>query len=309
MKVLHLSDLHFQIGDTEVIRPRWNRLIEKIIPLKLDVVVFTGDLINRRSVTKSEDIVLAKELFLDLISKLEITNAEQNVIFIAGNHDLPYDPFANSQKNKENSNNGNSIFVDNTAHEDDWYTSFLSNMGLRKHDCYDIHTIGDVNILSMDLTSFLPQPSINLAIDVFAKDGINRYYIGYDKLLEVIRDPIFDDPVKVNLFIAHYPPSELSSSFMVNCRSQTDDAPYNIIKKKFSLYLCGHIHGFELFKDGFIARVGGTGGKFSAPPGTAEYAIYDIDAKNNYITAYKLKFDLKEQAVLELLDGRNLQRP
>ena len=305
MMILHLSDLHFQVRDEKTIRSRWNDLIKKLKPLKLDVIIFTGDLINRRSDTKNEDIALSTELFSDLITRLEISDVDRRVIFIAGNHDLPYDPFADNLKNKEKVNNERSIVVDGGTRVDDWYPSFLKSLGLRSQDHNNIYIVEDLNILSVDLTTFLPHLITDFKIEGFAKGRLGTLCDNRDKLLDIIKAPIFDDSEKINVFVTHYPPSELSPCFRGDSKMSTGDTPYNLLKKKFDLYLCGHIHGFELFEDGFVARVGGTGGKFSAPPYTAEYALYEIDIKNKSITSYRLTFDTEEQAVLELVDGRN----
>lgn len=80
IKIVHISDVHYG----RVIREeRLNKLVKKINKLKPDIVVFTGDLIDKDTKLTKED----KKIIINALKKID-TNI--NKYAITGNHDYKF---------------------------------------------------------------------------------------------------------------------------------------------------------------------------------------------------------------------------
>lgn len=82
-KIVHFSDLHYH---STVNKNDLKKIIEKINELKPDIVVFTGDLIDKDAVITDNDITDIVELF----NKIKVTTG---MYAIKGNHDYTNNNF------------------------------------------------------------------------------------------------------------------------------------------------------------------------------------------------------------------------
>lgn len=101
IRILHISDLHWHNNSKDDFRIIWDALIEdvnyvfnNIIKHKLDIVIFSGDLV--RSGENEQDFDLAYEDFiLPLLNNFSIEN--EQFIICAGNHDISRSTVRSSQ--------------------------------------------------------------------------------------------------------------------------------------------------------------------------------------------------------------------
>ncbi len=77
LKIAHFSDLHYGMSVNE---KKLNIIVNKINMTKPDIVVFTGDLIDK-------NIKITDEIFELLVSKLSKINSKYGKYYVFGNHD------------------------------------------------------------------------------------------------------------------------------------------------------------------------------------------------------------------------------
>ena len=77
LKIAHFSDLHYGMSVNE---KKLNIIVNKINMTKSDIVVFTGDLIDK-------NIKITDEIFELLVSKLSKINSKYGKYYVSGNHD------------------------------------------------------------------------------------------------------------------------------------------------------------------------------------------------------------------------------
>lgn len=144
LKIVHLSDIHYgRIID----KTRLEKVVEKINLIKPDIVVITGDLIDRDTKLNDDDI----KFITNSLSKISVTT---NKYAIRGNHDYVFDEW------KDIINNSNFINLDNN---------------------YDYIYINNYNpILITGLSSLQDEKNINSRYDTIKnnidKDDINTIY-------------------------------------------------------------------------------------------------------------------------------------
>ena len=85
LKIIHISDIHY--GRT-VNQKEFNNMVNKINILKPDIVILTGDLLDR-------DVTLTSKQISDLVAGLKKINAKINKYAIMGNHDFAHDEWKN----------------------------------------------------------------------------------------------------------------------------------------------------------------------------------------------------------------------
>lgn len=83
LKVVHLSDIHY--GKT-ISKNKLNKIVEKINLINPDIVVFTGDLIDK-------DIEITNSMINDISDTLYKINSKYGSYSIKGNHDYSSDSF------------------------------------------------------------------------------------------------------------------------------------------------------------------------------------------------------------------------
>ena len=77
LKIAHFSDLHYGMSVNE---KKLNIIVNKINMTKPDIVVFTGDLVDK-------NIKITDEIFELLVSKLSKINSKYGKYYVSGNHD------------------------------------------------------------------------------------------------------------------------------------------------------------------------------------------------------------------------------
>lgn len=98
LKIIHISDIHY--GRT-INKSELNHLVKEINILKPDIVVFTGDLIDK-------DTLLTTEIKKDIIGSLKKISTHYGKYAISGNHDFQFPAY------KEILEKSNFIDLDNT---------------------------------------------------------------------------------------------------------------------------------------------------------------------------------------------------
>lgn len=77
LKIVHFSDLHY---GTTILKKELTNLVESINKQKPDLVVFTGDLVDK-------DVKLSKKQYDDLKNGLKKINPSIEILSVIGNHD------------------------------------------------------------------------------------------------------------------------------------------------------------------------------------------------------------------------------
>ena len=91
LKILHLSDVHY--GKT-IDKSKLKKVVERINLINPDIVVFTGDLIDK-------DTKITDKLIKNLSSELKYIDAKLGKYAIKGNHDYSSDSFIEIMENSE----------------------------------------------------------------------------------------------------------------------------------------------------------------------------------------------------------------
>lgn len=82
-KIVHFTDLHYK---TTINKKELSNLVDKINELKPDIVVFTGDLVDKHVSLLAQDEI-------DLVSELNRISATTGLYTVKGNHDYYSDSF------------------------------------------------------------------------------------------------------------------------------------------------------------------------------------------------------------------------
>lgn len=149
LKVVHFSDLHFgRIVDSKNI----SSIIDKINELDGDLVVFTGDLVDRDS-TVTSDI---KNSLIENLSKIKSTYGNY---FVGGNHDkvnksfyeiMENSNFKNLETKYENLHIGNSaisIFGMKSSIDNKVDISYIDDFELNKYKMFLMHEPDNVSYI------------------------------------------------------------------------------------------------------------------------------------------------------------------
>ncbi len=149
LKVVHFSDLHFgRIVDSKNI----SSIIDKINELDGDLVVFTGDLVDRDS-TVTSDI---KNSLIESLSKIKSTYGNY---FVGGNHDkvnksfyeiMENSNFKNLETKYENLHIGNSaisIFGMKSSIDNKVDISYMDDFELNKYKMFLMHEPDNVSYI------------------------------------------------------------------------------------------------------------------------------------------------------------------
>lgn len=149
LKVVHFSDLHFgRIVDSKNI----SSIIDKINELDGDLVVFTGDLVDRDS-TVTSDI---KNSLIESLSKIKSTYGNY---FVGGNHDkvnksfyeiMENSNFKNLETKYENLHIGNSaisIFGMKSSIDKKVDISYIDDFELNKYKMFLMHEPDNVSYI------------------------------------------------------------------------------------------------------------------------------------------------------------------
>ena len=91
LKVVHLSDIHY--GKT-INKNKLERVVEKINLINPDIVVFTGDLIDK-------DIDITNKMINDISKTLKKIDSKYGKYSVKGNHDYSSDSFLEIMENSD----------------------------------------------------------------------------------------------------------------------------------------------------------------------------------------------------------------
>lgn len=149
LKVVHFSDLHFgRIVDSKNI----SSIIDKINELDGDLVVFTGDLVDRDSTVTSD----MKNSLIESLSKIKSTYGNY---FVGGNHDkvnknfyeiMENSNFKNLETKYENLHIGNSaisIFGMKSSIDKKVDISYIDDFELNKYKMFLMHEPDNVSYI------------------------------------------------------------------------------------------------------------------------------------------------------------------
>lgn len=85
IRVLHLSDFHFDEKYISEYKAEVEKLCESLESQRIDIVVFSGDLVNKG--TKKETFSIASEILFNPV--LETVKCDKtNLLIVPGNHDV-----------------------------------------------------------------------------------------------------------------------------------------------------------------------------------------------------------------------------
>lgn len=90
-KIVHISDIHY--GKT-INKSKLSKVVDKIKLINPDLVVFTGDLIDK-------DTDITDKVIKDLINELKKINSKYGKYAVKGNHDYNSDSFIEIMENSE----------------------------------------------------------------------------------------------------------------------------------------------------------------------------------------------------------------
>lgn len=265
MTLLHLSDLHFDIGDPLVLmHAKWEDMIECIKEkIHIDVLVLSGDMVFYQN--KDENFECASR-FLDLLI-LRLGIPRENVFLCAGSHEIglldgcPEEVCGQlmrmSKKQKE-------MY---TASYRRFYEHICGRPYPETTLC-EIRETDEVNLLVIDAF---------VAVDCMRKCS----FVPMCEIVSNKMHSLFSVQGRTNLLIQHAQPQYI-------CRGCTNSIPYNQYKM---ITLCGH-KNFKL-KTGFfpadscVSLISGVSDGFVEDKLT--YGIYQ--ATKEGIHSYALNYD------------------
>lgn len=105
LKVVHISDIHY---DRTIDNKKLNEIVTKINLIKPDIVIFSGDLIDK-------DIKLTDIMQNEIIASLKKIDALYGKYFISGNHDFDFSSYISIMESSGfiNLNNNYDIITNN----------------------------------------------------------------------------------------------------------------------------------------------------------------------------------------------------
>lgn len=141
LKIVHFSDLHY--GRT-IDKNNIKKIINKINNIRPDIVVFTGDLVDRDTKMNSN----IKNVLIENLSKIKSTYGNY---FVSGNHDFVNKNFYEIMENSNFKNleyNIENIYINKefisllgipTSINEEINTSFLEDLKLSKYNIFLMH--------------------------------------------------------------------------------------------------------------------------------------------------------------------------
>jgi predicted phosphodiesterase len=274
MKLLHISDLHFQ--KSRVVLDNLADSINEAI----DICVFTGDLVNKFSVPLNEAY--------DVLSDFAKTINCNKLCLCCGNHDIDrnnikqsFQSFVAGFKNDSDINNyikenKANDFIDNLKHLNDYNNLLKTKVAISDidnlHSIYR-YTINTTNVVIVDL---------NFSWCAFYEENKNKLLYPSFLVKNIVKSLKKDD---FNILITHFPLSFLND----NCRKQVSNLIYN----NFDCHLAGHSHENEIShyqysENGLFTSIASSTMDNNKPQNIG-YSILDLDVNkyevivNNYI--------------------------
>ena len=292
IRILHLSDLHISSKEDSNYQILRRNIIKHISEnnVKVDIIAFTGDIIDRDDETAfSQSIEFFKEL-------LKICNlSEDRLVIVPGNHDMERNEVINNMLDPEK------IKMDQYV-EDNWkylsvrmkgYSDFIEKLGIADRDCFKYGygvkeiKVGDKNVC------------FNLLNSAWSNKGnadyrnliIGRWQLEKNRS-EIVK--IKDKDIVITML--HHPLSWLTdeeAEMMRDYMCHEDKLASNIL-------LHGHIHDSRSQAEttpsgGFVSLITGIGypraeERVAGQPKICEckFSIYDIDIESKLVDNYCL---------------------
>lgn len=232
MILAHLSDFHLRPDYSEICLQKLKQIKECIDQYKVDIVVYTGDIVDFRYIGNDKEKLLESFNFAHKAFKILTDNSDlQKFVFCPGNHDIirqDVEKISSCEMIDENSD----IYIQ--AFE--YYNSFLHEMGLSQfnHQTYlkqiSVRT-NTFNFLVAN-TNWLRENNYSKN----AKNCINCY-----KVSELINSGKLDTDINKNIFVSHLP-----IDYVCECAKYSYEG-YNAnlaeeIYKNFGMLLAGDKH-------------------------------------------------------------------
>ena len=243
MKVLHISDLHFE--SLEKNEYSLQKIVDKIVVQckeeKLDYIFFTGDLVFKGD--DLNDFYAAQLLVLEELSQ-KLSVKKENVIFCCGNHDVHRGqelPLITEHLNKMTSEKDLEDFITSETRKMEYENSLLNIENFLKFqkdyfkDDFDGNNINDLYSIHSRETSDSKKiaiVSINTSWRCYDSDKDFGNLLFPNKLIENISLAIKNYDFKILLL--HHPLAEL--------RYWNKALIENKIYENFHVMLLGHIH-------------------------------------------------------------------
>lgn len=279
MRIVHLSDIHLSSCNCNDFENYFrDALIVDLLkfnnPKKIDVIVITGDLVDRGGhslyeIDKYKDkkiypspYYIFEEVFITPIIK-ELNFPKENFLFIPGNHDIDESSillkdeyeftknlnFENiDNKLKENFNFKHSERIRQFKEFEEYFHDGQSNYKFSNNESIFNYNYDGVNIGFILINDSWRCRSQKFDIDDKLMFGYNQFYTGLNKLKE------FD--TKVNIALIHHPIDDFQEKIaIVRCLNTSN----------IGFYLHGHYHSSDFKKhyEGSIDKCFGIRGRAS----------------------------------------------
>ena len=240
LNILHISDAHIQMKDKEEVSEIVEKMIKDVLKvqkeqdLKIDLICFTGDLIQRgdKAVDDEKQWELAENIFINPILK-ELKVEKDNFIVVPGNHEVNIEKIIKATEKglavdslediNENVSDMNVSYLQRLDYFYQWVSNYYSDVIKEKIGYVFSRKIKDKKIGIVCVDS---------AWRSSGKGSCEKgkMYVGQKQIKDLYKH-INDADIKICLM--HHPIDWLS------------DYESTIIEKeltKFDIVLCGHVH-------------------------------------------------------------------
>lgn len=293
LKILHLSDLHISSKEDSNHKILRNNIIKYIRDnnIKIDAIVFTGDIIDRND---KSAYVLSVEFFNELLKACDLPT--ERLLIVPGNHDMERDEVINGILDSEK-------MISDKYIEQSWkyvcrrmgdYSEFVKELGIA--DVTNIEDGYGIRVIELDGKKIC----FNMINSAWSNKGNSDYrnlYVGRWQL-EKNREELFGIVDKdLVITMMHHPLSWLIDDEAEMLRE------YMCHEEKFNshILLHGHIHDAKAQAEvtpggGFISLTTGIGypkmdEREAGQPKICEcrFSIYGIDVENQLVDNFCLK--------------------
>ncbi|WP_319562977.1 metallophosphoesterase [Marispirochaeta sp.] len=203
MNILHLSDFHYQDSNSSIYRKYFNSIVAELKQEKIDLLVFTGDLVDKKC--------CELQVAYDYLKKELIDNIDDvYTVFACGNHDIDRKQVSSIFKSYISDldsdelvgefivNNDNDDFTSNTKHIED-YRNFVQN-NTPEHD--SMHRLVDIYKLENNEDLSISIVSYNLSWLAYNENNYGALWFP-EKILDKVIESVKSSDFKI--LITHQP--------------------------------------------------------------------------------------------------------
>lgn len=247
MKILHLSDLHFQENHEKKFIKYFNLLLNELEEDFIDLLIFSGDLVDK----KGCDLQTAYSFFSNSFVQ-NLKNKDIKIYFCCGNHDIDrrlisqlFKNFIDDLKNEEDLynfiiNNDNNDFTNNLKHINEYNELVKLNFPPNK----TLYNLVDFYFFPFSNNKNISVVSLNLSWLSYNEDNYGKLWF-CENILDEITNEIKSYDFKILLI--HQPLRFLHQSIFKSFTSK--------IYRSFDCIFSGHTHQEEI-----SAIINSTGG-------------------------------------------------